>query len=145
MTTQTQTLTPRFAVPSFSTVARHGARVLLGAIMAFASISYFFNLVPAPTEPMAPAVEAFTGGLMAAGYMFPLIKGTELVAALLLLANRFVALALVLLAPVVVNIVAFHAVHAREGLAMSLVVAALNMGLAIAHRAAYRSMLEVRS
>ena len=143
MTTQTDTLTHRFAsLASLSTAARHAARVLLGGIMAFASISYFFNLIPVPTEPMPDAVTAFTGGLAAAGYMLPLIKGTELVAALLLLSNRFVPLALALLAPVVVNIVAFHVALAPAGVVMALVVLALEVGLAIAHRDAYRPMLK---
>ena len=43
-------------------------RVLLGAMMLFASISYFFNLgeQPAPTGDMATLM----GGLMASKYMF---------------------------------------------------------------------------
>src|SRR5687768_10837104 len=98
MTTKTQTLFPPAAV-----ALRHAARVLLGLLFAFASVSYFFNLIPPPSEPMPDALAAFTGGLVATGYMFPLIKGTELVAAALLLSNRWVPLALALLAPVVVN------------------------------------------
>ncbi len=142
MTTQTA---PRFAsLPSLSTTARHAARVLLGGLFAFASVSYFLNLMPPPTEPLPDAVAAFTGGLRAAGYMFPLIKGTELVGALLLLSNRFVPLALALLAPVVVNSVAFHVALAPAGLPMALALLVLEVGLALAYRDAYRSMLMAR-
>jgi hypothetical protein len=54
--------------------------------------------------PTSPAAEAFLGH----GYLLVLVKGTELVSSLLLLTNRFVPLALAVLAPLVVNIVCFH-------------------------------------
>ncbi len=83
----------------------------------------------------------FAVALMKSGYMFPLIKGTETLAGLLLLTNRFAPLALVLLAPVLVNIVAFHAFLAPAGLPLALVLPALEVGLARNHRAAYRPLL----
>ena len=42
------------------------------------------------------------------GYMFPMVMGTQLLVGVLLLLNRCVPLALALIAPVIVNIVAFH-------------------------------------
>ena len=59
--------------------------------------------------------------------MLPLIKGTEVVAGLLLLSGRVVPFALTLLAPVVVNIVAFHLFLAPQGLPIALL--ALVLGL----------------
>ena len=47
--------------------------------------------------------------------MFPLIKSTELAVGLLLLSNRLVPFALTLIAPVLVNIVAFHLVLSPTG------------------------------
>jgi uncharacterized membrane protein YphA (DoxX/SURF4 family) len=67
---------------------------------------------------------------MSTGYFFPLLKGTEVVAGLLLLANVATPLALVLLAPIVVNISFFHAFLAPEGLPLPLVIVAL-----LAHQA----------
>ena len=54
---------------------------------------------------------------MKTGYMMPLIFGTQLIVGALLLSNRFVPLALALIAPVIVNIVAFHAfsLHPQGG------------------------------
>lgn len=74
----------------------------------------------------------------------PLLKGTELVCALLLLSNRFVPLALVVLAPIVVNIVAVHAFLMPEGLVMAIVIAAFHLGLAWTYRAAYAPLLTAR-
>jgi hypothetical protein len=72
------------------------------------------------------------------------VKGTELVAGALLLSNRFVPLALAILAPVLVNIVAYHAFLAPSGIGIGLVLVALTLYLAWSYRAAYRPMLAAR-
>ena len=77
--------------------------------------------------------------------MFPLIKSVEVVAGALLLSNRFVPLALALLAPSVVNIVVFHAVLAPGGLPVAIVVLALELYAAWSYRDAYASMLHART
>lgn len=82
---------------------------------------------------------------MQTGYMLPLVKGTELLGGALLLANRFVALALVLLAPVIVNIVLFHAWLAPADSAVAGLVLALELYLAWVYRRAYSSMLAART
>ena len=115
------------------------ARYLLGSIFFVFGLNGFLGFLPQP--PLAPEGGAFLGALAAAGYMFPLIKGTEVVASLLLLSNRFVPLSLALLAPITFNIVAFHA-FLSPGLALPLVVLALQLYLAYAYRAQYRSMLQ---
>jgi hypothetical protein len=87
----------------------------------------------------------FLGALAATGYMFPLLKGTEVAAGLLLLSGRFVPLALALLAPVIVNIVAFHAFLAPAGMALPILVLALEIYLAWTRRASFRPMLAARA
>jgi hypothetical protein len=74
-----------------------------------------------------------------------MVKFTEVVAGALLLSNRFVPLALALLAPVVVNIVAFHAFLAPSGVVPALVILAVEIALAYGYRDAYRSMLAARA
>jgi hypothetical protein len=71
--------------------------------------------------------------------------GTQLIVGLLLLTNRFVPLALALIAPVVVNIVAFHIFLAPSGLPLALVVLVLEVYLAWAYRNAFRPMLAMRA
>jgi putative oxidoreductase len=88
---------------------------------------------------------AFMSALAATGYMFPLIKGVEVVAGALLLSNRFVPLALALLAPNVVNIVLFHAVLAPAGLPVALMVLGLEGFAAWTYRDTYASMLRART
>lgn len=120
-------------------IAPHAARILLGLLFFVFGLNGFVGFLPQP--PVPPEAGAFLGGLAATGYMFPLIKGTEVVAGLMLLSNRFVPLALVLLAPVIVNIVAFHAALAPAGLAVALVALALELALAWSYRASFRSVL----
>jgi len=77
---------------------------------------------------------AFAGALAQTGYMFTLVKATEVLVGALLLANRFVPLALALIAPVLVNIVLFHAVLAPSGIGAGLVFLALELYLAWSYR-----------
>lgn len=129
-------------------LARHlptAARFLMGLVFVVFGMNGFLNFIPPPPpESMPEGAVAFSAALMKTGYMLPLIKGTEVLAGVLLLTNRFVPLALALLAPVIVNIVAFHAFLAPEGMVMTLVILALQLYLAWSYRAAYRSMLTPR-
>jgi len=116
------------------------ARIFLGALFLLFGLNGFLHFLPMPPAPEKAG--AFLGALAATGYMFPLIKGTEVVAGLLLLSGRFVPLALTLLAPVVVNIVAYHAVLAPEGVAFPIVLAAVGLYLAYGYRGAFKGVLD---
>jgi uncharacterized membrane protein YphA (DoxX/SURF4 family) len=122
--------------------AIHSARILLGLIFAVFGLNGFLHFLPQP--PMSGPPAHFAMALVATGYMFPLIKGTEVIAGALLLSGRLVPLALTLLAPVIVNIVAFHAFLAPAGLGIPLLVVALEVFLARSYRSAFRPMLRVR-
>jgi hypothetical protein len=94
---------------------------------------------------MSEGAAAFGAGLMSAGYMLPLIKGTEVIVGALLLSNRFVPLALALIAPIVVNIFAFHAFLAPDGMGSPIALLVLEIYLAWSYRSAYRPMLALRA
>ncbi len=118
------------------------ARFALGLPMTLIPISYFFGLAHPPHEGEAlRAVEAFVG----TGYLMDLVKATELAAGLALLANRFVPLALVVLAPVMVNILAFHLFLEPGTIAFPAVLAALQAYLGYAHRGAFAPMMRARA
>lgn len=119
------------------------ARVALGLIFFVFGLNGFLHFLPQP--PMSGPPAQFLGALAATGYMLPLIKGTEVTAGALLLLGRYVPLALTLLAPVIVNILAFHAFLAPSGIALPLVVLALELTLAWSYRAAYRTVLEAHA
>ncbi|MBK6577710.1 MAG: DoxX family protein [Sandaracinaceae bacterium] len=118
------------------------ARLGLGLAFLVFGLNGFLQFLPQP--PMSGAPADFLGALFVTGYMFPLIKGTEVLAGALLLSNRFVPLALTLLAPILVNIVAFHALLAGGGLGLPLVLLALEVALAYFYRDAFAPMLRAR-
>jgi uncharacterized membrane protein YphA (DoxX/SURF4 family) len=136
---------PASSTQSFTRHLPTVARVLLGLLFAVFGLNGFLNFIPAPTTPPPEGAMAFGIALMKTGYMMPLIKGTEVLVGVLLLLNRFVPLALVVLAPVVVNIVAFHAFLAPTGLGMIAVIVVLQLYLAWNYRSTYRPLLTARA
>jgi hypothetical protein len=113
------------------------ARIILGSIFVLFGSNGFLHFLPQPAMP--DAAIAFFGGLAASGYMIPLLFVTQIAGGALLLA-RLVPLALVILAPVIVNIVAFHVFLAPAGLPLAIVVGLLAAFLAWTHRDAYASL-----
>ncbi|MEO6418306.1 MAG: DoxX family protein [Polyangiaceae bacterium] len=129
------------------TISRHlptAARILLGLIFFVFGLNGFLHFIPNPTEAMPDKAVALMGGLIGTGYMFPLIKGTEVIGGALLLTNRFVPLALAFLAPVIVNIVAFHTLLVPSGAGFAIFILAMEVFLAWSYRAVYRPMLAAR-
>lgn len=119
------------------------ARVLLGLVFVVFGANAFLNFMP-PQPPPPEAAAKFAAGLFSAGYFMILLKGTEIVAGLLLLTNRFVPLALLLLAPIVLNIAGFHFFLAPAGAAIAVVLLALNVYLAWVYRAAYAPLFQAK-
>lgn len=115
-------------------------RVLLGAMMLFASISYFFNLgeQPAPTGDMATLM----GGLMASKYMFPLVKSIELIAGLMLVSGKFVKLGTLLLLPISVNIFLIHTVTQVSDLPVAIFVFVANVFLIYANWDGFKEIVK---
>ena len=120
------------------------ARVLLGLVFFVCGLDGFLHFLPQPTEPPSEGAMALAIALMKSGYMVPQIKGTEVAVGALLLGNRFVPLALILIAPVLVNIFAFHAFLAPSGLVLASVLVALEIHLAWVNRSAYRPLFAAR-
>jgi putative oxidoreductase len=86
-------------------------RIVLGAIFAGAALNYFWSMVfgwmllPVSITPQAMQ---FAGVVIKTGYLWPLMKAINLVAGILLIANRAPAFAVALLLPVTVIIVWFQ-------------------------------------
>lgn len=120
-------------------------RILLGLALTVFGLNAFLNFIPQPETPLPEQAAAFVGALMESGYMMKLIGGTQLISGVLLLINRFVPLALLLLAPFLVNALAFHLFLERSGLPMTIVFVALELYLAWVHRAAWRPLFTARA
>lgn len=115
------------------------ARLLLGLLFVASGIG---GLVAEP-PPLEGPVGDFTA-IMQSSYLLVLVKVVEIACGLLLLVGRFVPLALVVLAPIVVNILFFHATLQPAGIGPGLVAAVLGIYLAWVHRAAFAALLRAR-
>jgi uncharacterized membrane protein YphA (DoxX/SURF4 family) len=122
-----------------SRIAPIALRVVLGLVFTASGATGLLQLASPP--PLSGAAAQFMGGLAATGYFFPLLKTVELAAGLLLLSGRFVPLALTLLAPVVVNIAAFHFLLAPPGAPMAAFLVLAEIGLAWLYRDAFAPLL----
>ena len=125
-----------------SPIVRHiatVARLLMGLEFFVFGLNGFFHFLPQPPLPEAPA--AFFGAIIKTGYLFQLIMGTQLLTGILLLINRFVPLALALIAPVIVNIILFHLFLAPAGIGPGALALVLELYLAFAYRRTFLPML----
>jgi len=114
-------------------------RSLMGLLFVFGSIVYFFSLFTPP--PMEGNIKTFNEGLAASGYFFTELKTTELVCGTLLLIGRFVPLALVILAPVIINILLVHIFLDRTGLPVAIFLVLSEIFLAYYYRKAFAPLL----
>ena len=122
-----------------------GARYLLGIVLFVFGLNGFLGFIPQPPPPEAGG--AFLGALVGSGYVMTLVKATEVVVGALLLAGRFVPLALVALVPISVNIALYHAVldPAVPGVIVAVAVFALNVFLIWAYRSYYDPLKTARA
>ena len=93
------------------------ARILLGLLFLVFGLNGFLHFIP--MAPPAGLAGQYMGALFLSHYLVAVFL-LQTIGGALLLANRFVPLALVLLGPVLVNILLFHALMAPEGLPMAL-------------------------
>ena len=121
-------------------IAMYIVRTLMGLLFIFSSVTYLTGLIQPP--PMEGPIKEFNDGLAASGYFMPLLKITELICGILLLSGRFVPLALVILAPIVVNIFFVHLTIAREGLPIAVIVVAMELFLAYYYRDAFAPLFK---
>src|SRR5882724_621812 len=105
------------------------ARILLGLVFFGSGLFGIISRFKFPPD-LPPNLLAFVQGMTASVYFLPLLKTTELLCGLLLLVGRFVPLALVILAPIIINIFFTHLFLAPSGLLVAVIVGALEIYLA---------------
>ncbi len=107
------------------------ARILLGLVFFLFGLNGFLNFIPG-SLPSGPAGQFLS--LLAQSHYDLFVSALQLAGGVLLLVNRYVPLALVLLGPVIVNIVLFHLLMDPSGMASAAVVVLLWGIVALRHR-----------
>ena len=82
------------------------ARILLELICVVFGLNGFLNFLS--MGPMPTGLAGQFIGALAASHYFWVVAAVQVVGGALLLVNRFVPLALVLLGPIIVNIISYH-------------------------------------
>jgi putative oxidoreductase len=118
------------------------SRYLMGLIFVFFGLNGLLQFIPMP--PIAGIAGQFVGALFLSHYLIPIML-VQLFAGILLIANRFVPLALTLLGPVIVNIFFFHAFMDPGGLPKAAVVILLWFLVAYSVRSAFAGILQQRA
>jgi putative oxidoreductase len=117
-------------------------RVLIGLLLLFASISYFFNLMPA--EPVTnDNFKAFNVGLIASTYLMPLAKSIELICGLAFVSGRYVTLANILILPITINILFINYFMSPEHLPIAGLLFLANIFLIYRYLPNYKSVFTI--
>ena len=117
------------------------ARYLAGVIFLVMGLNGFLNFIPLP--PPGGIAGQFMTVLYVSHYLW-VIFAFQVIAGVLLLVNRYVSLAVAMLAPVIVNILTFHALMAPSGLPLALFVAVLWAAIFIDVRPAFSGLFQSR-
>jgi putative oxidoreductase len=117
------------------------ARNLLGLLFLVFGLNGFLHFIPMPPPPGLAG--QYFGVLFVSHYMV-LVFLLQVVGGALLLLNRYVPLALILLGPVLVNILMFHSLMAPEGLPMALLTSVLWLIVFAGVRKAFRGVFVQR-
>ena len=113
-------------------------RTLIGLLLLFASVSFFFKLAP---EPEATGnFKAFNVGLVASTYLIPLAKSIELLCGLAFVTGRYVTLANILILPITLNILFINFFLSPEGIPIAVFLFFGNLFLIYSHWENYKGL-----
>jgi uncharacterized membrane protein YphA (DoxX/SURF4 family) len=117
-------------------------RIILGVLMLLGAVTHFTNI-----KEGAMADSAFITAMVNTGYLWPIIGVVQLLAGLAILAGRFVPLALIVLAPITLNILLFHLSQPShpDGIAIALAIVLPHLGLAWLYREHFSSLFKLNA
>jgi uncharacterized membrane protein YphA (DoxX/SURF4 family) len=113
-------------------------RLLLGIMLVVFGSNKFLHFIPLP--PPTGSAGDFMNSLGTTGYIFPIVGILEVFIGIMLLFKKWVAFALVLLAPISINILLFHLFLDIPGVSAALLVTILNGILIYKHWKQYKPL-----
>jgi uncharacterized membrane protein YphA (DoxX/SURF4 family) len=120
------------------------ARILLGLGFLIFGLNAFLHFIPGSTM-IPPGTAGHFSQAMADSSYDRAVAVFEVVAAVLLLVNRFVPVALVLLGPVLVNILLFHLLMMPATILPGLVFTLLWLIVFFAHRSSFAGIFQAKA
>ena len=89
-------------------------RILIGALLLFASLSYFFKFGEQP-EVIGDMKTVMTG-FMATKYILPIAKSVELICGISFITGKFMKISSLILVPITLNILLINVFLMPEGI-----------------------------
>lgn len=115
-------------------------RIILGLGLLFFGLSKLIHLNIMPTHIYTDEAAIFIDSLSNTGYILKVLGIFEIFIGLLMLLNKWIPFALLLLVPISINILLFHIFLDIPGLIVALVVVILNAILIYKHWKVYRPL-----
>lgn len=116
-------------------------RILLGLMLLVFGLNKFLQFMPMPEMPQLAG--EFMGALVNSGYLMVVVAIVEVVTGVLLLINKYQALALVLVFPILLNAFLFHLFLDPSGIGGALLAITMNMYLLFINKESYKGLLSV--
>lgn len=115
-------------------------RFLLGLMMFVFGVNKFLQFMPMPALPEGAG--EFMGALAKSGYIMPIVGIVEIITGILLLINKFKALALIVLFPVMLNAFLFHLFLDIPGIGGAALAIIMNVFLMFGEKKSYGELLK---
>ncbi len=115
-------------------------RILLGIMLVVFGLNKFLQFMPMPPLPQEAA--EFMGALVKSGYLMTVVAVVEIITGILLLFNKYVPLALVLVFPVLLNAFLFHLFLDLSGIGGAAFAVAMNVYLFFSRKESYQEILK---
>lgn len=115
------------------------ARYLLGLVFTVFGLNGFFHFLPDPPPTTPLGIQYFSA--LTASHIILLVFLLQVLCGLLLLAGRFVPLALTILAGIILNILLYHVTMDPHGIAPGLLVTVLWVLVFLGYRGSFRDLL----
>lgn len=116
-------------------------RTLLGGMLLFASISYFFDLMKQP--PVPHDVQTYMAGISLV-HIMTIVKTIELICGLAFITGFYNTLAAVVIFPIMINIVLFHVFLEPAELPVMIVLLVFNLFIAYYYRDNYKTLFTAK-
>ena len=114
--------------------------ILLGLVLITFGLNKFLNFMPV-MELSAPGLE-FMGAFVKVGYGMTIVAIVEIITGILIATNKYRALALVILFPIMLNALLFHLFLDPENMLLAVLVVVMNIFLMYAVRDKYAALFQ---
>ncbi|MFP5081788.1 DoxX family membrane protein [Pedobacter sp. JCM 36344] len=114
--------------------------LLFGLMFINAGLNKFLNYLPMPKD-LPESMTKVMGAFMQISWFFPLVGLIEIIGGILFIIPKFRALGAIIILPVMVGILLLNIFDAPSGLAIALVMFAINIWVIIENRAKYMPLV----